>query len=314
MTGIRIGLSHLCRGRAFVAMRRNSLHLSFGLLLTFAVVAPSAILAFILPARESIAKSTSMEKISAPDIDVTGGVEGTTLIAEVNYSDNVAAAASRCWWVTTVISTPRYEPYSFMTRNGTKYRWYMRTCPAPSDTPGAPVQSFHWVPVLTETTLAMQASAYSWTSLPVPYVGTAPPALVNVVNLPTWWWVTRSSWRKVSTTAWIPTPRGPLIVTVTANPKELLVNPGDPDSPNNGRFTCKGPGDAWSPQDGDDAKSACMYTYRHSSSREKLNASVAIRWSITWSSNVGKRGTLPSVTTTRRIPVVVGEIQALVAN
>jgi hypothetical protein len=57
-----------------------------------------------------------------------------------------------------------------------------------------------------------------------------------------------------------------------------------------------------------------MYTYAHSSSRNAWNASVAIRWSITWKSNLGKKGTLPSVTTTRRIPVVVGEIQALVTE
>jgi hypothetical protein len=247
------------------------------------------------------------------DIDVSGNVVGNTIIAGVTFNSDSSTTESRCTWNTTVISDGKYEPYSFTVRNGITYRWYVRTCsPAVAGQPFA--LSFHWIPVISESTLAEQASAHSWSTLPVPIVNTAPPAQRALVKLPMWWWVTSNSWRTVSTTAWIPTPRGIVTVTVTAKPNTLLVNPGDAQATNNGKFSCSGPGKAWRESDGDDAKSNCMYTYAHSSSRNTWNASVAIRWSITWKSNLGKKGTLPSVTTTRRIPVVVGEIQALVTE
>ena len=247
------------------------------------------------------------------DIDVTGDVVGNTISAGVTFNSNSSTTESRCTWNTTVISDTKNEPYSFTVRNGITYRWYVRTCaPAVAGQPYA--LSFHWIPVIAESTLAEQAAAYSWNTLPVPFVNTAPPAQRALVKLPTWWWVTNSSWRTVSTTAWIPTPRGIVTVTVTAKPNTLLVNPGDATAENNGKFTCSGPGKAWRESDGDDTKSNCMYTYAHSSSRKTWNASVAIRWSVSWKSNLGKKGTLPSVTTTRRIPVVVGEIQALVTE
>ena len=246
--------------------------------------------------------------------DVSGGVSGRTIIAEVNYSSYDSRTESSCTWRTTVISSPNNEPYSISVRNGVTYRWYVRTCKSPSN-PGAPAElTFTWVPVLSEETLAQQTSASSWSLLPVPYVGTAPPAKRGVVNLPMWWWVTPASWRSISATAWIPTPRGPLIVKTTAKPSQLIVNPGDTNAKNSGKFTCSGPGDAWNERDGDTGSSDCMYTYKNSSSRKELQASVAIKWTISWSSNWGKKGKLPSVTTTRRLPVTVGEIQALVTQ
>ena len=285
--------AHLCRGRATSSMRAP-------LLLSTCVFT----LGIGAPARVHGAPA---------DIDVSGNVVGNTIIAGVTFNSDSSTTESRCTWNTTVISDGKYEQYSFTVRNGITYRWYVRTCsPAVAGQPFA--LSFHWIPVISESTLAEQASAHSWSTLPVPIVNTAPPAQRALVKLPMWWWVTSNSWRTVSTTAWIPTPRGIVTVTVTAKPNTLLVNPGDAQATNNGKFSCSGPGKAWRESDGDDAKSNCMYTYAHSSSRNTWNASVAIRWSITWKSNLGKKGTLPSVTTTRRIPVVVGEIQALVTE
>jgi hypothetical protein len=306
---------HLCRGRATFAMRRLFTpfrpmgHLQLCALALVLLLPPVAV-ALFAPPPLALAVFTN----GAGDADVTGGVSGRTIIAEVNYSDYASSSESSCTWKTTVISSPNNEPYSFIVRNGVTYRWYVRTCTSPTNPSAAADLTFHWVPVVTEETLAQQASASSWSLLPVPYVGTAPPAQRGVVNLPMWWWVTPASWRPISATAWVPTPRGPLIVKTTAKPSQLIVNPGDPNAKNTGKFTCSGPGDAWNKRDGDTGTSNCMYTYKNSSSRAQLKATVAIKWTISWSSNWGKKGKLPSVTTTRRIPVTVGEIQALVTQ
>ena len=290
-----IGWAYLCRGRALSSMRASLLFLS------------TCVFAISIGAPARVAHGTPA------DIDVTGNIVGNTIIAGVTFNSDSSTTESRCTWNTTVISDNRNEPYSFIVRNGITYRWYVRTC-APSVSGQPYALSFHWIPIISESTLAEQASAHSWNTLPVPFVNTAPPAQRALVKLPMWWWVTNSSWRTISTTAWIPTPRGIVTVTVTAKPSALLVNPGDATAENKGKFTCSGPGKAWRASDGDDATSNCMYTYAHSSSRKTWNASVSIRWSISWKSNLGKKGTLPSVTTTRRIPVVVGEIQALVTE
>lgn len=320
---VRICLGHLCRERAIFTMRRTlTPSRLFGplrlclirsclirlCLIAIVLVLPSLAVALVAPPQQAFAASVNGVE------DVSGGVSGRTIIAEVNYSDYNSRTESSCTWTTTVISTPGNEPYSFIVRNGVTFRWYVRACKSPSN-PNAPAElTFKWVPVISEETLAHQASASSWSLLPVPYVGTAPPAKRGVVNLAMWWWVTPASWRSISATAWIPTPRGPLIVKTTATPSQLIVNPGDPNASNSGKFTCRGPGNAWNERDGDTGTSNCMYTYKNSSSSKELKASVAIKWSISWSSNWGKKGKLPSVTTTRRLPVVVGEIQALVTQ
>ena len=61
------------------------------------------------------------------DIDVTGDVVGNTIVAGVTFNSDSTSTESRCTWNTTVISDNKYEPYSFIVRNGITYRWYVRT-------------------------------------------------------------------------------------------------------------------------------------------------------------------------------------------
>ena len=215
----------------------------------------------------------------------------------------------RCVWQLALIMDLDNITYSEKTQDGSTYQLFARTCRADHQG-GRDTVTYHWIPKVSETTLATQLADFSWGTLPVPLVGTAPPSRRGVVNVPMWWWVSPHTWRTISVSAWIPTIRGPLVVTVTAKPKELIVDPGDPRERNSGRFTCEGPGASWRPNDGDATHSACMHTYRHSVPRG--TGTVSIRWAISWKTNWRKGGKLPSVHTTRKIPVAVHEIQALV--
>lgn len=269
-----------------------------------AATAVAVVATFSLPSASTRAENT-------PPVTPTpvADVDGSTLIAGVSLGEPSDHDLRRCVWQVTLIVDVGDNSYSRKVENGVTYRLFARTCRA-DDGIGPDTVTYHWIPVVSETTLATQVADFSWGTLPVPLVGTAPPSQRGVVNVPMWWWVSPRTWRTVSVTAWIPTVRGPLIVRVTAKPTTLIVDPGDPHSGSSGRFTCSGPGSAWEAGDGDAARSDCMHTYRHSVARS--TGTVSIRWSISWKSNWGKGGKLPSVHTTRKIPVAVHEIQALV--
>ncbi len=258
------------------------------------------------------APSTPTVLAAAPskaDVDVGGS--GRTLMAGINVGEPDAEETSSCRWRTTVISDDKYEPYSFSKRNGVTYRWYARVCRSASIEGGFDV-SYHWVPVVSDTTMASQASKYAFGLIPVPLVGTSPPAHRGIVSLPMWWWVSASTWRTVSVSVWIPTPTGPFVVRATARPVKLIIDPDDPRARSGGGFSCAGPGLAWTPSMGDAATGPCMYTYDHAV--RAARASVSIDWAISWKSNRGAAGRLPNRRTTRTIRVSVNEIQALVSG
>jgi hypothetical protein len=99
-------------------------------------------------------------------------------------------------------------------------------------------------------------------------------------------------------------------VTTTATPTSLIYSPGD----GNSAVTCKGPGTPWSRSRGDDDRSNCMYTYAsasHTRTARTYAANTAIKWTVTWRSNLGIGGLLPSIRTGLTTPVRVLEMQAL---
>jgi len=268
------------------------------------VVGVACCAAALSPAHDVLADAPSKE-----DVDVGG--TGRTLMAGVNVGEPDDYETSSCRWRTTVISDEKYRPWSFSKRDGVTYRWYVRVCRS-SSTDGGFEMSYHWVPVVSDATMASQASKYAFGLIPVPLVGTSPPAHRGVVSLPMWWWVSTSTWRTVNVSVWIPTPTGPFVVRATAKPVKLLIDPDDPRARHAGRFTCKGPGVAWNPKLGDSAVGPCMHTYRHAV--RGARARVSIEWAISWKSNRGGAGRLPNRRTTRVIPVTVNEIQALVTD
>jgi hypothetical protein len=173
-----------------------------------------------------------------------------------------------------------------------------------------PDQSLHWIPQTTSSRVAQHSESKVSRLVNMLLIKTAPPSNKMVVNVGTWFWVPRSVWKSVSVTAYIPTSVGPITVTTTATPTSLIYSPGD----GNSAVTCRGPGTPWSQSRGDNDTSNCMYTYTSASHTRQAGtyaANTAIKWTVTWRSNLGIGGLLPSIRTGLTTPVRVLEMQAL---
>ncbi|MEV0318129.1 hypothetical protein [Streptomyces sp. NPDC050659] len=146
--------------------------------------------------------------------------------------------------------------------------------------------------------------------LPSPEISMS-PAGEQLVKLPTWLWLARGSWHRVSETASVPG----VSVTAIARPTKVVWKLGDGSS-----VTCRGPG---TPYDGGSrtegsadpgrASPDCGHTYRDSSAGQPSGAysvSATIHWTITWA-GAGDSGIFPGMTTTSTAQVRVAESQAL---
>lgn len=127
------------------------------------------------------------------------------------------------------------------------------------------------------------------------------------VNLWTWFWTDRASWRTRSATA----RAGGISATVTVTPKSLSFDPGD-GSP---AALCAGPGRAWTSADGNGRPpaGACGYRYRSATS-EPVTSTQSIRWAVTWRASDGESGTLPDLTTSRAGQLMVLQVESVVTR
>jgi hypothetical protein len=172
------------------------------------------------------------------------------------------------------------------------------------------IDSYHWIYDAAPTRAAEKAKEKVSQLVPTLVARTAPKADRMVVNVGTWFWVPRALWKPISVTAYIPTSVGPIIVTTTAKPSRVIYSPGD----GKGSVDCQGPGAPWSRSHGDRATSSCMYTYKsasHTRSTSVYKSKMSIRWTVSWRSNLGIGGPLPSITLGLNSNVRVQEIQAL---
>ena len=180
--------------------------------------------------------------------------------------------------------------------------------PAPGAAPAAPPSP----PPPNPAVLAQRA--YGELTLPKPAVkrspdeGNSDPQYGGLpytwVNLWTWTWV--GDWQSRARTVEL---RG-VSATVTATPTALVFDPGDGSAP----VTCGGPGRPWTEADGSDPPSAggCGYVYRAVTPDGPLTATTSIRWSVTWTSNVGAGGTFPVLTTQSASSFLVEQIQVVI--
>ena len=238
--------------------------------------------------------------------DGSGAVEDDNIEARVRYDDPGAAGATGCAWnlvtgVDPVTGSTREQNVSRV-RNGVREILYERAC--------ATSHSLHWIRDDAAPRIAKHAENTVSRLVPALLTRTAPPHDKMVVNVGTWYWVPKAAWKPVSVRAFVATPAGPIIVTVTARPSRLLYSPGD-----GGRtVSCRGPGRPWRRSFGDAAVTPCMYTYRRSSHRSSsgsYRARMSVRWSVSWTSNLGIGSPLPSITTGIGLRAVVRELQAL---
>ena len=234
----------------------------------------------------------------------SGALIGDNIEAQVSFDS--PATKSPCSWhvVTSILVTPGPSsgPVTVRTRDGIDDVLYVRRCPTG--------QSLHWIPQTTSSRVAQHSENKVSRLVNMLLIKTAPPSNKMVVNVGTWFWVPRAVWKSVSVTAYIPTSVGPISVTTTARPTSLIYSPGDGHDP----VTCAGPGTPWSSSRGDNDTSDCMYTYTsasHTRASGTYAANTAIKWSVSWRSNLGVGGLLPSIRTGLTTPVRVLEMQAL---
>lgn len=139
--------------------------------------------------------------------------------------------------------------------------------------------------------------------LPKPVIA-ASPSGDQLVNLPTWLWLS-TGWRQVSATASVPG----VSVTATAAPTSVSWSMGD-----GAAVICNGPGMPFRPGGDPTAPSPdCGHTYRTSSAGQPgqvFGVTAAVHWTVTWS-GAGQNGTFPDLVTTSNTEFRVAESQAL---
>ena len=195
--------------------------------------------------------------------------------------------------------------YQFMcpTRTGTGGGWLWRaTSPQPAAM--APAQ------------LARQA--FSTLTLPRPVPPTSPSGArlpdgrpYTVVQVPTWYWTTPSSYQTKTARAAV----GPVWAQVIVTPVALTFTPGDSGS----TVSCAGPGKVWTVQVGPwtHAPGGCDYSYPQSTygyPGGQLTATYGIVWRAIWTGSGGSGGAFPDVSTTARSRFAVAEAQAVIVR
>ncbi len=228
-----------------------------------------------------------------------GSVNDEIITAEVRFDPPPATSA--CTWEPVA----HVQPVTVKTDAGSHTETLVyRAC-------DNRVMSYHWVRDSSPGRVAESSQSRISRLVNMIAFRTAPSLDNMVVTVGTWFWVPRQLWRPVSVTAWIMTTYGPISVTTTARPHQLVYSPGDGNEP----VTCAGPGRPWTPRMSDTTTTSCMYTYRSASHTRRTGtyrARATIVWKVSFRSNLGIGGPLPSIRTSLPLTARVNELQVLV--
>ncbi|MGW3627532.1 hypothetical protein [Streptomyces sp. NPDC000880] len=145
--------------------------------------------------------------------------------------------------------------------------------------------------------------------LPKPVIRTSPDEdFVQVVHVPTWMWMERTTWGPVSTSAAVEGVK----VTATARPQKAVWSMGE-----GGEVVCRGPGTPYSDSYRPKASSPdCGYTYRRASLSapgKAYTVSVQVTWDVEWHGG-GQAGVVPGLVMAAERQLVVDEVQAVVTR
>jgi len=147
---------------------------------------------------------------------------------------------------------------------------------------------------------AVAAGVLERMTIPLPAVGLSPNR-DQVVNLPSWFWV--SNWSALTGTATV----GGVTVIVTAQPRTARWTFGD------GETSACAPGIAW--KIGADSAKACTHTWKRSSASQRGETfpfNVTVTWDASFSViGGGGGGPLAPLTRTSASAVRVSEVQAI---
>ncbi|SEE77324.1 hypothetical protein [Streptomyces sp. Ag109_O5-10] len=214
-----------------------------------------------------------------------------------NYNEDKADEGN--WWVAVQNPDRMDDPAS----------WECSDLPfwvANNDDPGVPQ-------AVTPKILA--EAAYDAIQLPGTKV-TLAPANVTKVNLSTWAWLDKATFKEVSVTASLNVGGLNIQATTTAKPVSLKLEPGTSDAetyPTSGVCTLnadKSIGEPYAKGKADQTP-PCGIKYLRSSGSGSFQLKATITWQITWSGTGDPGGNLPSGTFGTTQDVKVQEVQAV---
>jgi hypothetical protein len=175
-------------------------------------------------------------------------------------------------------------------------QWYVGECGYPHGIGLTRYRLFSAAPSVQ----VVAAQAVSALRLPAPAVRLSPASPARqVVRLPMWVWLDTGSWGRRSATASVPG----VSVTATAVATRLALSVGDGVS-----VVCRGSGTVWTADTDPGAESpTCGHVYTAAGA---VTLTATVTWSVVWAGG-GAAGTVPAVTTTASVAVMVREVAAL---
>ncbi len=187
--------------------------------------------------------------------------------------------------------------------------WYREIC---IDSAGNSTGLIVWLTQRNVDPAELARQALDYSKLPTPQFALNPDVnQLQLVNLPVWLAVQRSSWTPVSASA----SSGGVAVTTTATPSRVVWNTGDGAS-----VTCDGPGAPYDTSRSSSAQqSDCTHAYTRSSAGSpdgKFALTATVQWHITWTATgvpagTAAQGDLGVVGRSATAPIRVGEVQTL---
>ncbi|MEY9486970.1 hypothetical protein RKD26_002764 [Streptomyces calvus] len=158
-------------------------------------------------------------------------------------------------------------------------------------------------------------AAYAYDKIEVPKTEVElKPAAKSTVNLPTWVWLDRGTFKEVSVRAELPGTG--LWAETTAKPVALHLEPGTDDAetfPASGDCEINDDGSIGTPytKGSADKTPPCGIRYLRASAGDPYELTASITWQISWEGTGGARGDLPDGTFETTQDMTVQEIQSI---